>query len=104
MLPTYENYIKDLVMRLNKLQSLAKQKIIQSKERNKKYCDQKANEKEFNLNDNVFRLKGGKIHKHEDQYTRPFKITQIYPSGNVKIQTSATKTDSLLRSFKEDSD
>lgn len=91
LLPTYDNYIHDLVTRLNKLQTMAKDRLIASKERNKHYYDQKVNPQTFNLFDSVFLLKGGKIHKHEDQYTGPYKIIETYPDGNVKIEISPTK-------------
>ena len=90
LLPTYDQYLRDLITKLNELQAHAKERLIASKERNKKYYDKKVNAQNFKINDNVWLLKGGKIYKHEKQYRGPFPIIETYDSGNVKIRISPT--------------
>ena len=72
------------------MQAHAKERLIASKERNKKYYDKKVNAQNFKINDNVWLLKGGKIYKHEKQHRGPFPIIETYDSGNVKIKISPT--------------
>ena len=66
LLSSYENYIRDLVTRLHELQKHTRERLVASKERNKKYYDKHIHPVRFALNDNVFLLKGGKIKKYEN--------------------------------------
>lgn len=91
-LPTYEDYLVNLVTNLNKLQNQARLNIIESKHKNKKYYDRKTNTKTFSVLDYVWLLKGGKIHKFQDQYQGPFKIIETFPNGNVRIELDAKRS------------
>ena len=95
LLRTYDEYLGDLITRLNELQAHAKERLIESKVRNKKYYDKKVNPQDFKINDYVWLLKGGKIHKHERQYRGPFPVMETYPSGNLKIRISPTLTKTV---------
>lgn len=90
--PTYENYLVNLISTLNKLQNQARLNIIESKHKNKKYYDQRVNVKVFQLGEDVWLLKGGKIRKFEDHYQGPFKITETFPDGNVRIALDPNKS------------
>lgn len=64
------------------------------------------NEQTFQVCDDVWLLKGGKIRKFEDQYSGPYQIVETLPDGNVRIQLDAKRskvvhTNRLRHSFIE---
>lgn len=87
-IPTYQDYMIDLVTRINRLQSLAHDNLINAKVKAKYYFDQKAQPRDFRIGDSAWLLKGGKIPKLEDQYTGPYVIVDTLRNGNIKIQLS----------------
>ena len=86
-LPTYQNYLVDLVKRLIRIQKLAHDNLIKSKEKSKKYYDRNSNVQEFKLGSSVFLQKGPKPGKLENRYTVSHKVLQIFDNKNVKIIT-----------------
>lgn len=87
LVPTYKNYILDLVTRLNGIQKLTYENLLASKNKSKKYYDQSINPKNFKLGDYVFLLSGPKPGKFGNHYSGPHKILEIMGKYNVKIST-----------------
>ena len=86
-LPTYQNYLVDLVKRLINIQKLAHDKLINAKEKSKEYYDKSSYPQEFKIGSNVFLLKGNKPGKLENHYSGPYKVLQVFENRNVKIKT-----------------
>lgn len=55
---TYQNYITNLVTKIHSLQALARENLVNSKLRYKRYYDRKVNEVKFRKGDYVFLLSG----------------------------------------------
>ncbi|KAL7298433.1 hypothetical protein TKK_0008222 [Trichogramma kaykai] len=83
--PTYQDYLKNLVSRLNGIQKIAYDNLVASKFKNKKYYDAKVNYKEFKPGDYVFLLSGSNS-KKANQYQGPFKILEVLKSNNIRLQ------------------
>ena len=86
LVPTYKGYIEELVARLNSIQKMAYDNLVQSKFQSKKYYDRKINPKNFKVGDYVYLLNGPKPGKLGDHYTGPHKILELINKTNVKIQ------------------
>lgn len=84
-LPTYENYITNLVTRLTEMRKLAYENLVDSKHKSKNYYDRKINPVNFQEGDNVFLLSGPKPGKLGNQYQGPFKVLEVSQNGDVKI-------------------
>ena len=84
-LPTYEGYLKELILRLTQIRKLAHDNLVENKEKSKEHYDKTSNHVIFNVGDLVFLQKGPKPHKFGDRYTGPHKILEILPSENVRI-------------------
>ncbi|KAL7291593.1 hypothetical protein TKK_0014634 [Trichogramma kaykai] len=85
LLPTYQGYMKDLVVRLNSLQKIAYDNLVKSKFKSKKYYDARVNQKNFKPGDYIFLLSGLKGKKH-NQYSGPFEILEVLQNNNVRLQ------------------
>ena len=85
-LPTYENYMVDLVTRLNEIKKLAYYNLIESKKKSKEIYDKRTNEKTFQAGDWIYLQKGAKPHKFGNHYDGPYLIEQVFPNHNVKIK------------------
>lgn len=83
---TYTNYLTNLVTKLHSIQTLAREHLINSELKSKKYYDRKVKILEFQVGDFVFLLSGPKPHKLKPQYSGPFKVLKIFENGNVKIE------------------
>ena len=59
-LPTYQNYLVDLVTRLNEIRKLSHDNLIKTKEISKMYHDRKLNIQDFRVGNKVFLLKGAR--------------------------------------------
>jgi len=82
---TYQQYLTNLFNKLQDTQEDAKNHLIKSKERSKRYYDQRLNERSFQPGDYVFLLKEPRKGKFADQYTGPYKVLDILPLNNVRI-------------------
>lgn len=83
---TYAEYLMKLNKKLRKIQALAKEKLIQAKERSKFYYDRKINPLTLKIGDLVYLLKEPKKGKLDDQYTGPHEVLEIFGNHNVKIK------------------
>lgn len=86
-IPTYKDYITELVTRLHSIQELANENLVQSKKKSKAYYHRKINPKNFELGDFVFLKAGPKPNKFGDQYSETYKIIAILGKNKVKIET-----------------
>ena len=85
-LPTYQNYMTDLISRLVEIRKLAHDNLLAAKLRSKYYYDQKANPQNFRVGSSVFLLKGPKPGKLGDRYSGPHQVLQILKNHNIKIK------------------
>ncbi|KAM0735252.1 Retrovirus-related Pol polyprotein from transposon 17.6 [Formica fusca] len=81
----YQDYLTNLFKILKNSQGLAKQNLIQSKEKSKIYYDKRINVQNFKVNDKVYLLKEPIKAKLDDQYTGPYKILEMLPMNNARI-------------------
>ena len=81
----YQDYLTNLFDTLKSSQELAKQNLIRSKEKSKKYYDKKLNIQNFKIGDKVYLLKEPSKGKLSDQYSGPYTILEKLPMNNVKI-------------------
>ncbi|XP_044761285.1 uncharacterized protein LOC123318665 [Coccinella septempunctata] len=92
---TYENYVDELKLKLQKSQEIARNNILKSKETSKIYYDKKSRNTEFKLGEKVLLLneksEKGKSKKLSQQYTGPYEIIEINSPVNVTIQIKRRK-------------
>ena len=89
-LETYDQYLKKLITCLHEIRGIARQNLINAKEKSKFYYDKNINPQNFKVGDDVFLLEGGKIHKFANQYSEPYEVLEILGKGNVKIKKKNT--------------
>lgn len=85
-LPTYDNYICNLVKRLMNIRESAKDNLIKAKVKSKEIYDKKLKPVAFKEGENVFLLKGSKPNKFGDHHDDPYKILKVFPNGNVSLK------------------
>ena len=86
LLPTYKGYVENLVTRLNGIQRMAYDNLVQSKLKSKKYYDRKINPVNFKIGDYVYLLSGPKPGKLGDHYSGLHKVLEILSKTNINIQ------------------
>ena len=96
LLPTYKDYVTNLVARLNGIRSMVYENLVSSKFKSKKYYDRRINSQNFKVGDYVFLLKGPKPNKFGNHYSGPHKILEVINSINVRI--SMQKTSKVVHS------
>ena len=74
---TYEMYLDELIFKLNDTQKMAKTRLLEAKERSKRYYDQKLNLKDYKIGEEVYLLKEPRIGKFDDQYAGRYKIIEL---------------------------
>ncbi|KAL7287676.1 hypothetical protein TKK_0018073 [Trichogramma kaykai] len=85
-LPTYGDYIINLVTKLISVRKLAYDNLVESKIKSKKYYDAKLNIVDFCVGDYVFLQKNAKKGKFDDDYTGPHEILEVIGDTNLKIK------------------
>lgn len=85
-LPTYQDYLVNLVSKLNSINKLAYENLVASKERSKGYYDRTVNEKTFKVVSHVYLLKGSKPRKFGNHFTGPHEVLEVLDRNNIKIQ------------------
>jgi len=83
---TYTQYFTDLFNNLQDTQDDARENLIASKTRSKRYYDRRINPQNFQVGSHVFLFKKPQKRKLSDQYTGPHTVLEILPNNNVKIQ------------------
>lgn len=104
---TYDDYVSELTLKLQKSHEIAKQNLIESKEKNKTYYDRNIKNIEFKVNDKVYLLnetqKPGHSKKLTQNYTGPYIITKINSPVNctilVKNKPIVVHTNRLKHAF-----
>lgn len=84
-LPTYHNYLKDLVTRLTGIRNLAHDNLVVTKQKSKRRYDEGVNPQTIKVGNFVYLQSGPKPHKLGDHYSGPHKVLQILPNNNIKI-------------------
>ena len=84
--PTCKEYLEDLNNILFQLQTLARENLTQAKVKSKEYYDRKINPQNFKIGDTVYMIKEPRKGKLSEQYTGPYKVLEILPNQNVRIQ------------------
>lgn len=85
-MPSYEDYLKDLVTRLTDIWKLAHDHLVKTKERSKECYDNKLNPQSIEVGSFVFLQSSPKLHQLDDQYAGPHQVLGIIPKNNVKIE------------------
>lgn len=87
---SYDDYIINLQQKLNFSQKIARENLINSKIKSKKYYDTKINVHNYKLNDLVYILNKqttpGLNKKLTPNYKGPYKITKIFHNKTVQIK------------------
>ena len=95
-LPTYKNYLIDLVSRLVGIRQIANENLYQSKINSKKYHDRDVKITNFKIGDIVFLLKDGEVRKFDDLSTGPFEVIQKISDHNYKILKIGTNSTQIV--------
>lgn len=82
---TYRQYLTELFNKLYDTQEDARQHLIKSKIRSKRYYDKRINPCNLQPGNNVYLLKEPRRGKFADQYTGPYKVLEILSHNNIKI-------------------
>lgn len=87
---TYDSYCDQLKYRLNKSHDIAKENLINSKNKSKENYDNKIQNPEYKVNDSVFlennQSKVGQSKKLTANYKGPYKISKIHNNQNATIK------------------
>ena len=95
-LPSYKNYLIDLVSRLIGIRQIANKNLYNAKLTLKQYHDRKVNIVDFDIADIVFIAKGGEISKSNNPYTGPYEIREKFSYYYVKIQKVGTNSTQIV--------
>jgi len=89
---SYTEYLTSLFNRIRDSQTIARENLITSKQRSKRYYDRKTKIHNFKIGDYVYLLKEPNKGKLADQYVGPYKILELSKNHNAKIEISRDKT------------
>lgn len=93
---SYDDYHRNLQLRLNKSFETARNHIIQSKEKSKVYYDNKTKPHNFKIDDMVYILdkstQKGVNKKLSPNYKGPYKIIQIHDNDTITVEINKKKT------------
>ena len=85
---SYDDYLINLTYKLRKTRELAKNLLIESKQRNKIYYDKKTKSKDYKIGDKVY-LKVEQFQKSKklsSRYEGPFEVLKLIPPSNITIK------------------
>lgn len=85
---TYSNYLTTLFNKLRDTQEIARTNLRSAKLRSKRYYDKKTRPREFKEGDFVYLLREPVKTKLDGQYSGPYRIIQVLPNHNVKLEIS----------------
>ena len=83
---TYCGYLKNLFLKLDKIHSLAHERIIKAKETSKKYYDTKMNPKLFRDGNEVYLKVNPRRDKLSPYYSGPYVLEKLLGDGNALIR------------------
>ena len=89
---TYEMYLDELIFKLNDTQKIANARLLEAKERSKRYYHQKLNTKDFQVGEEVYLLKEPQVGKFDEQYAGRYKIIELIGDRNARIDLGNNKT------------
>jgi len=89
---SYAEYLTSLFNRIRDSQAIARENLIISKQRSKRYYDRRVKAYSFKIGDYAYLLKEPNKGKLEDQYVGPYKILEVSKNHNAKIEISRDKT------------
>ena len=89
---TYEMYLDELIFKLNDTQKMVSTRLLEAKERSKRYYDEKLNTKDFTVGEEVYLLKEPQIGKFDEQYAGRYTIIELIGDRNAKIDLGNNKT------------
>ncbi|KMQ86430.1 enzymatic polyprotein endonuclease reverse, partial [Lasius niger] len=92
----YQDYLTNLFDTLKNSQEMARGNLIRSKERSKNYYDRKINAKKFKTGDRVYLIKEPIKGKLGDQYSGPYRILEVMPKNNIKINYKGKPREIIL--------
>nr|CAI5863137.1 unnamed protein product [Callosobruchus analis] len=104
---TYDNYLDELKLKLQKSHQIARENIIKSKETNKLYYDRKCSSKvKYEIGQSVYlqneQIPKNKSKKLSQNYNGPYKITEINSPVNIKNKKVKVHTNRLEPAFVTD--
>lgn len=107
---SYDNYLDDLKLKLQKSHQIAKDNLVKSKEINKKYYDKNSKITNYTVGDMVFltneQAKIGKSKKLTNNYNGPYKIIEVNSNSNCTLLVNRKKikvhVDRLKHAFVSD--
>lgn len=88
---TYAQYLTTLFDKLRDTQQIAQENLRNAKARSKRYYDKRARPRDFNAGDLVYLLREPLKHKLDDQYSGPYKILDVLPNHNVKLEINRSQ-------------
>lgn len=105
-LPTYDEYLIELMAKLHHLREIARNNLIQAKHKSKEQYDKKAHPREFTAGNYVFLKVGNKNNKLSNHFTGPHKIVEVLDQKriiiSVKNKNKTVCADRLKHSYIED--
>ena len=90
-LPTYKNYLVDLVSRLVGIRKLANENLHKAKIASKQQYDKKVNIVDFEVGNIVYLAKGGELSKPDYPFTGPHEIVRKLSDYDYEIMDPKTK-------------
>ena len=85
---TYNDYIDELMRKLNVTQSEARARLIEAKNKSKFYYDQKLNFRDFKAGDMIYMIKDKRENKLDDHYLGPYKLIELIGEKYARIMIS----------------
>lgn len=92
---TYDDYLSEITLKMQKSQELARENLIKSKEVNKRSYDKKINSQDFKVGDAVYLInEQTKLHRSKkltSNYKGPYKIIEKNSPVNYTIKVKSKK-------------
>lgn len=109
---SYDDYYSSLKSKLNKAHEIARERLVESKEKSKQYYDRNAKEISYKINDLVYilnkNIKPGLSKKLLPNYKGPYRITKVNKNKTVEVEIKTNKRATyhinLLKPFVSDDD
>ena len=83
---SFNDYVDELVQKLRCTQAEARERLIEAKNKSKRYYDRKLNVVDFKVGDRVYLLKDKKKNKLDDEYSGIHEMIELTGDKNAKIR------------------